>query len=782
MAEDRACLFSADQPQINPTQVGSHIEHALRELHKCSAGEVRCHAWNQQYVAAAFSVRVDLPSRGTVDGVDVRREEPLLLLFHRHHYPSVAPIALSDRKDFPADKLPHLNPVATGHPAWFCLIRGDLNDWFAEHTIADFVQRVRGWLRDAAAGMLIPEDDYFEATRLAEARGNITFGLRDLELFAAQEWSESAGRPWFAFFSAETPSEEVKLDGRDGSLSLRVLSWHQKKENLARRLREFEKFNDQADAARNAHRRCFGIVCGSSNMEAVLDYFGRLPQDLPELLDFCRGYGIPLDEAIREYVQRRFSAFSVITVVIAILRPQKLIDSHSTIEPICFLINTSDLARIDQAPPNATVYALFHRFPLDPEKAAEISGLELPKLPARSLLFGCGALGSKLAMHRARSGETALTAVDPAIISPHNTIRHGLTGDYVGMNKASAIKAAIERLYGAIPQDQRPLGYAGSALDWLQADQHQRLDEHHLLIDATASVMILDAICQAHLPKHLKVVRCGIADAGRVGLMAVEGRHRNPRVDDLNVLMYDRALERPIISQWLKRDNRQKAQRLSLGFAEIPIGLGCSSTTFKLPDDLVSLHAAHFSIAIRELAEDINGQQSGHLILNYFQPGVGATNSEDVPVAPVIVLQASGAPGWQIRIQAQAVEEIRERLTRAAPNETGGLMIGTAHLKRRIIYVTRIVDAPPDSAGSPSSFRRGTRDLPEVVNEIHEATGGLLGFVGDWHTHPRGSGNISPTDIAAMQRTKRKFDTAGLPTFILIATQKGFRAYVSERV
>jgi hypothetical protein len=780
MAEDKAGLFSAGQPQIISAQVGANIEHAFRELSKCNVGEVRCLAWNQQYVVAAFSLRVDLPSRGPVGGVDVRREEPILLLFHRQHYPNLAPIALSDRRDFPADKLPHLNPVAPGQPAWFCLIRGDINDWFAEHTIADFVQRVRGWLRDAAAGMLIPEDDYFEATRLAEARGTITFGLRDLEMFAAQEWSESAGNPWFSFFSAEAPNEEVKLDGRVGSHSLRVLSWHQKKENLARRLQKFEKFNEQAEGARNTHRRCFGIICGSSKVEAVSDYFGRLPQDLPGLLDFCRGYGIPLDEALREYIQSGFSGFRVTPIVIAFQRPQKLINIHSTIEPICFLIGASDLTHIDQAPLVAVVHALFHRFPLDPEKAAEISGIELPKPPARTLLLGCGALGSKLAMHRARSGKTALTAVDPAIISPHNVIRYGLTGDYVGMNKAAAIKAAVERLYEAIPQDQRPLGYSGSALDWLQGDQHRRLEEHHLLIDATASVMIHDALSQAGLPHHLKVVRCGIADAGRVGLLAVEGRNRNPRVDDLYALMYDRAVEQQVISQWLKRDNRQKAQRLSLGFAEVPIGMGCSSTTLKLADDLVSLHAAHFSIAIRELAENMNDQQSGHLVLNYFQPGAGVTTSADIPVAPVIVLQASGAAGWQIRIQAQAVEDIRARLTRAAPNETGGLMIGTAHIKLRTIYVTRIVGAPPDSAGSPSSFKRGASDLPEVVNEIHEATGGLLGFVGDWHTHPRGSGNISPTDIAAMQKTKRNFDTAGLPTFILIATHRGFRAYINE--
>jgi proteasome lid subunit RPN8/RPN11 len=89
------------------------------------------------------------------------------------------------------------------------------------------------------------------------------------------------------------------------------------------------------------------------------------------------------------------------------------------------------------------------------------------------------------------------------------------------------------------------------------------------------------------------------------------------------------------------------------------------------------------------------------------------------------------------------------------------------------------MDPPPDSEGTYSGFRRGTRRLPQTVNRIKKASGDLLGFVGDWHTHPRGSGRISSTDVNAMMRTKRDFDTAGMPTFILIVSHKGFNAYVS---
>jgi hypothetical protein len=132
-------------------------------------------AWNKNYVAAAFELAVDIPTRGPVDDVDIRAVEPVVILFHRTNYPDVAPSAYSDRKDFPADKLPHLNPVKRGSPAHFCLHRGSVNDWFAEHSIIDFKDRIRGWLRDAASGRLIREEDRFEPTRLENVNGLCIF-------------------------------------------------------------------------------------------------------------------------------------------------------------------------------------------------------------------------------------------------------------------------------------------------------------------------------------------------------------------------------------------------------------------------------------------------------------------------------------------------------------------------------------------------------------------------------------------------------------------------------
>jgi hypothetical protein len=409
------------------------------------------------------------------------------------------------------------------------------------------------------------------------------------------------------------------------------------------------------------------------------------------------------------------------------------------------------------------------------------------------LLFGCGALGSKLALHFGRSGHTALTFVDRDALSPHNFVRHALLADRTGQNKAEAARRAVRAIYENIPDSQAVISHPGSALDWIKGEYRPALQKHRLLVDATASGMVFEALVRNSLPDGLKVARCGISDMGRIGLLSFEGSNRNPRIDDLNVLVYDMAVERPELRDWLERERAQREQSVGAVLEEISIGMSCSSDTTRMPDDLVSWHAASFSVALRDLIVTKRRPNAGWLVLNYRPAGGGASPSaglisEIIPIDPVITVRARGVEGWElrgamrweVRIRPHLVREMRERLHRAAPSETGGGMAGVIHPKRRVIYVTRMIEAPRDSKASPDSFTLGTEGLLETVGAIRKASGGLLGYVGDWHTHPRGAGRVSRQDVETMLDVKRKLDMADLPTFILIVTPKGVNAYVYE--
>jgi len=775
-------LFSADWQEEDPGKWGSDIAAAFTELKTLVKGEMRCVKWNDSYIAAAFTVRVSLPSRGPVNKIDIRAQEPVMLVFSKQDYPERAPMVRSDRKDFPVSRLPHLNPVRPGQPPFLCLHRGNINDWFAEHTLGDLLKLAQDWLADAASNRLIPPGDYFEPTRLVDSNGTIIFAPSQLEHFVIHEWKRNGGKAGFAFLVMEFLGNTDRFNILDGVLPFKIGFPTGRNADWAKILKPIKALNELANKNSRVNLHLFGVLCWTDRENPIREYFGHLPGSMGEIVKFARSCNAPLEEAIQEYASLGLKVLNAIPIVFAVNRPQKLIKSDSSLEPLCFVADGQkfDPSVTSELPDDAKVFCLSHRAPLTPEFAKDIAGIADSKSLRPLLHFGCGALGSKIALHFGRAGLIPLTLVDQAIFSPHNLIRNGLPPQFIGWNKAEAIKELIEGMYEGLPDKQRLVSYAGSALDWIKGSRKSELREHEMLIDTSASGSVLEALVRNPIPRDLKVVRGEIADQGRVGILSVEGTNRSPRLDDLQVLVRDVALENEQLEGWLRRERSQREERVGPALNEIAIGIGCSSDTMRLADDIASLHAAAFSTSIRKLLVHHRRAEAGQIILNLLnEDGKGASpdfGMITISVPPVIEL--SPYRDWNVRIHRQAADQMQELLRAASPNEIGGAMIGLIHSKRQIIYVTRVLDPTPDSIGTKYEFRRGIQELPKAVVEIQRKTGGLLGYVGDWHTHPRGSGALSPTDIKAMLETKREFDMAGLPTFALIVTPKKFHAHI----
>jgi proteasome lid subunit RPN8/RPN11 len=165
-------------------------------------------------------------------------------------------------------------------------------------------------------------------------------------------------------------------------------------------------------------------------------------------------------------------------------------------------------------------------------------------------------------------------------------------------------------------------------------------------------------------------------------------------------------------------------------------------------------------------------------ILNYHQ--TTSAIMQQIELLPVISLLARNYPTWEVRLRYGLEQEMKKLLLQAKPNETGGLLIGMVNLKRRIIYITRILPAPPDSKGSPYAFVRGVRDIPERVVEIQNRSGGMLGYVGEWHTHPRGGAYLSAKDMDTVEKIRATLTGVQLPTHVLIVTSRGLYPYVFD--
>ena len=116
-------LFSGAWALIPDAALSDRLRGARDELARALApGEVVVRLFNENYLAMCGEVAIDLPARGPVGGVDIRETEPVALLFHRRDYPNRAPLARSDRRDFPVAQLPHLTrPPAISQRRSVCI-------------------------------------------------------------------------------------------------------------------------------------------------------------------------------------------------------------------------------------------------------------------------------------------------------------------------------------------------------------------------------------------------------------------------------------------------------------------------------------------------------------------------------------------------------------------------------------------------------------------------------------------------------------------------------------
>ncbi len=721
--------------------------------------------FNDDWVAACCALAIDLPSRGPVDGLDIRDVEPVAFLFHRRDSAHRAPEVRSDRIGFPAARLPHLNPTSAGQPPCLCLHRGSLDDWFAEHGLSDLIDRVQGWYRDAARARLMREGDYFEHTRLVAPSGAMIFSAKELDAHVRAHWSSAGGSPGDHLAVVRLSTVPETHMGWHGNVAVQFdwLTYGLPGPKTTDLLRRWNKLRDMP-------KMTIAIIAWSAE-RPIEQYFGALPRTYGELVSFARGIGIELTPCVKAYQEGGAHKLAGIPIVLGFRRPRPLIGRSSDIEWLSFLaIATDEDSEEDDTPKDgATVLALSHRDPLTVAFARDLSGVEPPA--TSRVIFGCGALGSKIALHLARSGRPPRHLVDHAALNPHHLVRHALTAGQVGKNKAVAVREEILGLFQHGGDSVEVDAHPACVLDVLKSPTVTQTA--HEILDATASPSVLHTLALAQLPPGTKVRRAEIADLGRLGVLSTEGPNRNPRIDDLQFAMFDEARRNDHLAAWLGRHRDEIEHLRGPALEEIGLGIGCGSTTMRLRDDVVALHAASFSNVLDAVPDSGGGLLFAHVGLKPF-----SVASTQVAVPPVEVVEASGEPGWLIRISRNAMTRMHEQLRSGRRSERGGLLVGYVHRKRRIIYVTDALPPSVDSRGSPRGFWRGVGEYPEILAQIASRTANLLGYVGEWHTHPHGSTEPSDIDQATIRELVTSLRPAGLPAHILILSHTGIRCHV----
>ena len=107
------------------------------------------------------------------------------------------------------------------------------------------------------------------------------------------------------------------------------------------------------------------------------------------------------------------------------------------------------------------------------------------------------------------------------------------------------------------------------------------------------------------------------------------------------------------------------------------------------------------------------------------------------------------APGraWLPRL---AAELIHAEAQNKFPLETGGILMG--YWAEADVVITHAVGPGPNATHGKISFIPDAQYQEGEVARIYEESGRLSTYLGDWHTHPRGSTRMSRRDRRTLRR------------------------------
>lgn len=629
----------------------------------------------------------------------LHRVEPVVIGISKTNWQTKTPFVFPDRINFPFEKFPHVNYKTKSLPSTLCLARENIDDWYAEHTLKDYVNLVAQWLRDAAKGKLMKlnEDDEFEPQRNHKADCLL---MRITYMDPILDYKEESECYFYSIHVSEEMSE------------------------IAYGNEQHEKLAENAVGVR--------LFAGKDHVDDT--WYTHYPTTLGELYQLIQDKSYPFE--LNNLKSVLDSTKKYVYFQLALLRPKKIIGKNTRINYLCFRANAQDVINDNT---NALVDEVCIIDFTDYLTAHYISKTPSSIWTKNITLLGCGAVGSKIAYHLHRSGLCNIDLIDIDHFLPHNVCRHALAAYHPGTsykNKANALKSSLVEMFHGMPHEGIK-AFSHDALTYLQAKD---LNETDLIIDATASVRVMYGIDSTTLPEKTRVVRVALSEGGDVGVTYLNIDNTQPLADYYMEILRA-ALRDEQIYKWLSNEKKNSTEN-------IRIGEGCHSNTMRISDDTISAHAALMASAIRHIYE---GKQTNRILLSFAHRDFpGSMQSCELPVNRYIQFTCANANEWQVRIPEDLLKEIRIKTKAKGKNETGGYLFGHIDHKRKTIYALSHF-MPTDSHGSKNGFKLGTSGLKDHKKFIALRCIGQMEYIGDWHSHPETTLDMSAIDIATCQ-------------------------------
>lgn len=368
----------------------------------------------------------------------------------------------------------------------------------------------------------------------------------------------------------------------------------------------------------------------------------------------------------------------------------------------------------------------------------------------RGALVGAGSLGSAMLNLWTRAGWGQWSVIDKDHVKPHNLVRHIAFSQHVGELKCDV----VSELCGAATEGAAAVtAVHGDACDAGVPAVTEALKAGSLIVDASAALEYpRQASFQEELPRHVTVF---VTPSGNASVLMIEDKARSKRLRTLEAQYY-RALIREV---WGER-------HLEGNLGTYWSGASCRDISVAMPHSRITAHAS-------TLAEQVMFRvQSDKACIRVWErdPDNGGVTVHDIEPSGELRLDFGNLSVFYDDALAAHLKALR---LAALPNETGGVLLGYHDFNVGAIVLVDALPAPSDSHGSPGSFERGTAGLARSVQDASARTAGIVGYVGEWHSHPRGhSAAPSRDDLIQLAELSLGMHEDGLTALQLIVGEK----------
>jgi hypothetical protein len=603
------------------------------------------------------------------------------------------------RDDFPA--VPHINIGVTEFPRNLCLYDEKYSELKLYWTAAGFIRRIREWFKQTAEGLHQIEP------LLLPSQNNLILDPLIID--------NKISKPEEIIYA------EVVIDKNTVTF-------------ITEEIRQ--------------EKKTYNVIVPLKSPPQVNTIIKQTPLNLKELSIFVREAGIQLIPQLKVYLKnwitgKKVNLDSKIILLFSIPMKRREDGPIEANDQFAFLVN----ATIKEIGIKLGVYQehkgklglilennssdegqSFQVFILNPmptftrEKAAEYNGLS-ERIDKKIGMIGLGAIGSQIYNNLVRSGTGEWILIDNDIFLPHNNARHILSGCFVGRNKAIGMS-----IYGNDIVNREKISRAINN-DAVEVSVREEIEKVDIILDTSVSVA-LSRYLSIDLKSPARRISVFLNPSGNDSVILAEAEDREITLDNIEMQYY----------RYLSNNTELKDHLISFD-NKMRYGGSCSDITNRIPQTMVSLHAA---ICAKGLQNLMTIKEGGIHIWNT-NPQTYEVKKYSTGLSKIIKLNLGE---WIINIDQWLLEKLHQARSNKLPKETGGILIGSYDMARKIVYVIDTVLSPPDSEEWPTVYIRGCKGLKEEIERISRITLGRLEYIGEWHSHPdRYSCEFSSDDL-----------------------------------